>query len=136
MLRISKNIIIPDHEIEIRSIRAQGPGGQNVNKVASSIHLRFNITSSSLPDIIKQRLLATRDSRITKDGVVVIKAQSRRSRENNLADARQRLYEIVTGAMAVPKARRPSKPSRSAKRKRVDNKKKRGQVKSLRKKIS
>ena len=125
-------VMLREDEVEFIAIRAQGAGGQNVNKVSNAIHLRFAIASSSLPDEIKERLLQLRDQRVSADGVVVIKAQAHRSLESNRVDALTRLRELIARAAFVPLVRRPTKPSRCAKRKRVDSKVRRGLVKVLR----
>jgi ribosome-associated protein len=135
MVKISGTVVIPPHEIEISAIRATGPGGQNVNKVASAIHLRFDITASSLPDLYKERLLRLPDHRITADGVIIIKARQFRSQEKNREEALRRLQELVRSVSFTPKKRKATKPSRGAKRKRLDSKKKRGRVKSMRGKV-
>ena len=132
MVFISSNVSIPDSEIDIQAIRAQGAGGQNVNKLSTAIHLRFDINRSKLPDFYKERLLKLNDSRITKEGVVVIKAQSFRTQELNREDALKRLKDLILSATKVNKARRATKPSRNSQRKRMDKKTKHGQTKALR----
>ena len=128
----SPSVMLREDEVEFIAIRAQGAGGQNVNKVSNAIHLRFAIAASSLPDEIKERLLQLRDQRVSADGVVVIKAQSHRSLERNRIDALTRLRELIARAAFVPIVRRPTKPSRSAQKKRVESKVRRGLVKVLR----
>jgi len=136
MLTISHKLAIPDEEIEIHAVRAQGAGGQNVNKVASAIHLRFDINASSLPEIYKQRLLKLSDRRINKDGVVIIKAQQYRSQEKNRAAALQRLAELIARVTHTPKRRIPTKIPRSVQQQRLANKTQHSRLKSLRKKVS
>ncbi len=136
MLKISQNIFIPDREIEFSAIRAQGAGGQNVNKVSSAIHLRFDINaSSSLSDFYKQRLLGLRDKRISKEGVIIIKAQKYRTQEKNREDALERLRDIIKVVTIIQKIRRPTKPSRGSQKRRLDGKAKRGKTKALRGRI-
>ena len=135
MIFISNTIILNDNEVEISAIRAQGAGGQNVNKVSSAIHLRFDIHASSLSDVHKQRLLDSKDSRITKEGVFVLKAQQFRTQERNKIDAFERLQSFIIKATYVNQTRKPTKPSRNAKRKRVDQKTQRGKTKVLRGKV-
>lgn len=132
MLRISNRVTIPEDEIQFQAIGAQGSGGQNVNKVATAIHLRFDINASSLPPFYKDRLLQCNDHRISKDGVIVIKAQNHRSQERNREDALERLRELIQQATTLRRERKPTRPSRAAKRKRLDSKKKRGEIKSKR----
>lgn len=132
---ISHPIVIPDSELEFSAIRAQGPGGQNVNKVSCAIHLRFDIGASSLSEHIKERLLKLNDQRITKEGVVVIKAQQSRSQEKNKEEALRRLVELIESAAFIPKHRRPTKPTRSSQTKRLDSKNTRGRVKAMRGKV-
>lgn len=134
MLYISESLAIPDDEIDMSAIRAQGAGGQNVNKVSSAIHLRFDIQASSLPEWCKEKLLAMNDQRISQDGVVIIKAQNFRTQEKNRADALARLTELIKVATKPKKIRRPTKPTRAARQRRVDNKTHRGKIKSLRNK--
>ncbi|MCG8486658.1 MAG: aminoacyl-tRNA hydrolase [Chromatiales bacterium] len=135
-LSISDKIEIPDTEIQWSAIHAQGSGGQNVNKVASAIHLRFDIKASSLPVPIKQRLLARADSRISRDGVVVIKAQRYRDQEKNRRDALQRLHAMISSAMVSPKKRFKTRPTKASVRRRLEAKNRRSKQKALRRKVS
>lgn len=125
---------VAESEIEIKAIRAQGSGGQNVNKVSSAIHLRFDIAASSLPDIHKERLLKLNDQRITRDGVIVIKAQQYRTQEKNREDALRRLHELIDRAGELPRTRIATRPTRISQKKRLENKTQRGQLKIMRKK--
>jgi ribosome-associated protein len=135
MLKISLAVSIPDEEMELKAIRSQGAGGQNVNKVSSAIHLRFDIMASSLPEFYKERLLALRDKRITKEGVIVIKAQQHRTQEKNRDEALSRLQSLIKSAIVVQKVRRATKPTKGAKKRRLEGKNKRSQLKKLRGKV-
>lgn len=130
------NLLIPETEVEISAVRSSGAGGQNVNKVSSAIHLRFDIRASSLPSPVKARLLALKDQRITRDGVVIIKSQQHRSQEMNRDAALARLNELVNSVAVPPKPRRPTKPSRAAKKRRLEGKILRGKIKTLRSKVT
>ena len=128
-------ISIPESELEMTAVRSAGAGGQNVNKVSSAIHLRFDVAASSLPDWLKARLLQMKDQRLTRDGVVVIKAQQHRSQEMNRSEAILRLHALVEGAAHVPRARKATRPTRASKRKRLESKIRRGRIKLLRGKV-
>jgi ribosome-associated protein len=136
MLRVNDQIEIPLSEVDFSAVRASGPGGQNVNKVSSAIHLRFDIPASSLPEEVKDRLLKVRDKRLTTEGVMVIKAQSYRDQEKNREDALERLKGFIQTALHRPKKRIPTQPGKAAKRRRVDNKTRRGKLKQMRQKVS
>ena len=135
MLEISNNVVLAEWEIELNAIRSQGSGGQRVNKVATAIHLRFDINRSSLPSLYKERLLKLSDSRITSDGIVIIKSQSHRTQDMNKQDALERLKELILSAMVIQKKRRPTKPTRGSVKRRLEGKQNRKQVKQQRQKV-
>ena len=132
---ISNKVTISNEEIRISAIRAQGAGGQNVNKVSNAIHLRFDINSSSLPDLFKERLLQLNDQRISSEGVIVIKAQQYRSKEKNREEALKRLFELIKSVTSIPRKRKATRPTKSSDQKRLDNKTQHGQIKTMRRKI-
>ena len=132
MLQVSAHVVIPDSEIELHGMRSQGAGGQHVNKVSSAIHLRFDIKASSLPPIYKEELLRLKDHRISGDGIVTIKAQQFRSQEQNREDALNRLRELIQGVAIPRKKRKPTRPTRTSKQRRLESKAKRGKLKALR----
>ncbi|PIE61498.1 MAG: class I peptide chain release factor [Desulfobacterales bacterium] len=136
MLKISNTVSIPDRDISIQSIRAQGPGGQNVNKVSSAVHIRFDIQASELPDGYKAKLMALKDRRITRDGVIVIKAQTHRTREKNKIEGLQRLAALIRASIKEPRRRKVTQPTRASRKKRLESKARHSKIKALRRKIN
>ena len=132
---ITSKVTIANNEIKISAIRAQGAGGQNVNKVSNAIHLRFDINSSSLPDLLKERLLQLSDQRISSEGIIVIKAQQYRSKEKNREEALKRLFKLVESVSSVPRKRRITRPTINSDKKRLDSKTRHGQIKTMRRKV-